>query len=144
MKLNMFGYYEFESKEEYENHFKEYDRIKKELSKLTRQYNDLVDDYNNLKKNSKLQVNKIDSDFQSLLSKATEQDKVIKSLRSENTELLDEVKRLQSRQLNDYELELQNAKTLEEVETLKAKHKEIMKHRKMTKMVQARGETHEY
>ena len=89
MKLNMFGYYEFESKEEYENHFKEYDRIKKELSKLTRQYNDLVDDYNNLKKNSKLQVNKIDSDFQSLLSKATEQDKVIKSLRSENTELLD-------------------------------------------------------
>lgn len=140
---NMFGKIEL-SQEEWNRTQKELSDKDNDISKLTNDYNRLVKDYNALLKISKEATNKNDTETQKLISKGAEQTKVITQLRQEVKELADELKRSQALQLNDYELELQNAKTKDEVEALKMKHREIMRHRKMRRMVLARGEKHDY
>lgn len=140
----MFGKPEFDSWEEYQNIVKKYENLENENSELTKDYNNLIKKYNELLRISKLDANKNDKLTSELISKGTELQKVVDQLTQENKELAEELKIAQSKQLNDYELEIKNATTLEEVEALKAKHKEIMHHRKMRRMVQARGQKHDY
>lgn len=140
VRKNAFGYMEFPNIETYENFQSEYDRTLKDYNKTVKEYNSLVEEYNTLLKNSKSDLNKSNKEFQRQLDTVVERKKQIKSLISEINELQDQIADLKTRTLDDFELELKNCKTVEEIQAVKLKHKTINIHRRMVKTTQKRME----